>query len=189
MEKYDQTKNHGGCLWRPLWFFFWRGFSRLGGLIFKLDGAAVPAALPPPHRCSSPLPLNAVTAIKHPHPPPPSNAIFVIHHWPSNTAACRQPLPPPLPPSRAIFAPVASLPPCHGPLLHSSGLKNWVAGGEGLLFYGKLSVGLFDGLISGRFPWFLVCLRRYRIVPWSTRLYDTCIGVMLFMGLKIAESG
>ena len=30
------------------------------------------------------------------------------------------------------------------------GLKSWVAGGKGLLFYGN-SMGLFDGLISGWF--------------------------------------
>ena len=23
VEKFDQKKNHGGCLWRPPWFFFW----------------------------------------------------------------------------------------------------------------------------------------------------------------------
>jgi hypothetical protein len=36
------------------------------------------------------------------------------------------------------------------------GLKSWVAGREGLLFYGKLN-GFFGGLLVGGFKSFLVC--------------------------------
>ena len=48
------------------------------------------------------------------------------------------------------------------------------------------SMGLFDGFINGWFPWFLVCFCRYHTILYS-RIYDTYISAMFFMGLKIAE--